>query len=144
VTHLSLPVLHTPATESANIPLVGLSMTYIPMSNKPHRPMPTTTPSVKHAPSRVVDQWNEKKMLVGERKDDDDKPFCFRYEKNRLVIECMGTSVYFSKTNRSATFVDSREPKKRFTRDEIRAEIYRMLGDSAETDKAMLALEFGR
>jgi hypothetical protein len=102
-------------------------------------------PSVKkHAPARVVDQWSEKGMFSKQDEVDPDKSFFFRFEKNRLILECMGTQVYFSKSSRSrGKFVDSREPDKRFTRDEIREEIYRMLEDSSETDRAMVALEFG-
>jgi hypothetical protein len=69
--------------------------------------------------------------------DDDAKMFRINFVRGIVTIDTYGVKVVFTKSNRGQYFTDSREPKKRFTRDEIFYEIKRMLNDDAKANEAM-------
>jgi hypothetical protein len=87
--------------------------------------------------------WSEDKKLVIPAKNDDDKSFMMRYTKNTLIITVCEQKIIFQKNNtsRGKTFLDSREPKKRFTEEETLSELQRLLG-SYEGALAMRELKW--
>lgn len=107
---------------------------------KCHRALPANPTPRPHAP-RIRDAWCEERKLVVEDKETGDKSF-FRYVDQGIVIESYGVGVKF-KRSRGGKFKDSREPNKSFSRDEILAELERMMDDKYEAQRAMDALQFG-